>query len=465
MDKYLSDILINRIRDDAYADDLSINIFAKDLVGFARLQNMKLPCLSGSDASAPSACACENNVGHCKCNVVRPNDNIDHELTEYFRCMRNISDKLLLELCRKLLQILNYSGFKLKHLLVGEHLQPEGDALLKEQDAYEVLEERRQRHRPSQEELREHMELLTNRHSSLKISQITQEEKLCGQRTGIQHLGSLYRTTEDEEQIELVNQSLSFIYISADRKSLRCRSPDFFSYSSFEIWSKEAKPIYSKRSISSLIAKNADYSGNFLVLYKTKLKTLLRIFLQRNPTAKWDDVLTKDESDKLIHSLKSYFVLVRNTKHSPVTLKLHYARHHLYLCSDASEHIVACSLSLVSEYTVNGIKRYSATHLSLQSYSVHVNISNIPKKESLALIRGLCELQLYLKELRSLGYQVNPENIYVCSDSQIVICLLRQRVQQLKKVHSHTVSKMHLLLHDMQLTPWKKPLFWRTGQD
>ena len=350
MDKYLCDILISRIKDDSYADDLSINIFARDLVKYAQLQNIELPCLSGSEASLLSACAC-NILGQCNCNITRPPTNLDQQENEYFKRMRNISDQLLFELCQKLLQILNFSGFMLKHLLVGKHLQPRVDVLIREQDAYEVIQERRQHQRPSHTELREHMELLTNRHSSLKISQITPEEKLCGQRTGVQHLGSLYRTTDDQEEVELVNQSISFIYVSSDRKTLRCRSPDFFSFDSYQLWSKEAKPIFSKRSICSLIAKNADYSGNFLVLFKTKLKTLLRIFLQRNPTALWDDALSDDETDKLVHCLEAYFVLVRNTKYSSVTLKLHYARHHLYLCSDASEHIVAISLSLVSEFT------------------------------------------------------------------------------------------------------------------
>ena len=75
---------------------------------------------------------------------------------EYFKRMRTISDQLLFELCQKLLQILNFSGFMLKHLLVGDHLQPRVDVLIREQDAYEVIQERRQHQRPSHTELREH---------------------------------------------------------------------------------------------------------------------------------------------------------------------------------------------------------------------------------------------------------------------------------------------------------------------
>ena len=296
------------------------------------------------------------------------------------------------------------------------------------------------------QELKEQLVLLSpSSHPSSLVSMVSENE------TGVNHLGHNY----NDQIISLKKQTLSFPCM-IDGKSVK--SPDFHNFLQYLDYMKKYKVTVTKRTLASLISTNADVTGRFLVLFKAKIKTVMRNFLKSNRTAAWDAPVPDELVPQVHNSIQTYFTLVSRELKEPLLAPCTSSAT-IIACSDSSELLGCFSISIIFEHVVQGVRTAQASHLSLQSYTAGLDIICIVTLEFIAFLKMLVELKIYLEELDHLGLNVPHERILCLSDSSILIRLLRTKLSLLQKKASHQVSKALLLLHDLGLDPHRSLAF------
>ena len=190
----------------------------------------------------------------------------------------------------------------------------------------------------------------------------------------------------------------------------------------------------------SLLSYNTDLSGLVLSIFRCKVKILLRDYLKMRLTlgkpSMWEDKLESPEIKKLLHCAQSYFVLIKAEVRLPPLAKCSSERF-LFCASDGGKNAFSSTITVVFKFTINGKSNYEATHLSLQSFALHVSILDVVQAEFLGMQRLLTELSSYLDELKALDCPVPADNILITTDSQILFRLLHTKLTFLRKKQSY----------------------------
>ena len=361
--------------------------------------------------------------------------------------LRNFCRPIMYSISVQLVKILNHGGFRLKHLSTCDPLlQKQLDELVQSQTVGEVDRGHIEEQKPSMQELKEQLVLLApSSHPSSLVSMVSENE------TGVNHLGHNY----NDQTISLKKQTLSFPCMIDGKPA---KSPDFHSFHQYLDYMKKYKVIVTKRTLASLISTNADVTGRFLVLFKAKIKAVMRNFLKSNRTAAWDAPVQDELVPQVHNSIQTYFTLV-SRELKELLLAGCSSSATIIACSDSSEILGCFSISVIFEHVVHGIRTAQASHLSLQSYTAGLDIICIVALEFIAFLKMLVELKIYLEELDHLGLNIPQERILCLSDSSILIRLLRTKLSLLQKKASHQVSKALLLLHDLGLDPHRSLAF------
>ena len=359
--------------------------------------------------------------------------------------LKSHADNLLILICAQLTKILQFSGFKIKHFKTKCPTQQKKlDLLIAEQriglDNDNFIEVKK----PSQLELHNQLRFLSP-HTEFPPYEPESE------REGVPHLGLLY----NEGEVKLLKNTLSFVYSCAGKK---VKSPEFKNFDDFISWHKRVKPQYSRRSLFSLVASTQDATGRHLALYRARMKLLIRAFLLRKPLSGWECLVNIEEERQLLFNIEIYFHLVQKTVYEP-NLAKYCTKRSILAFSDGSDSLYAISISMVYSYCVNGITKHQATHLCLIPYSAHVQMINILWIELAGFAKLLAELAGYLIELKSLGVEIPPKNIFLASDSMVLIKLLRSKVTHLQKSSSHKCAKILIQMNTLALNSFDH-LFW-----
>ena len=212
----------------------------------------------------------------------------------------------------------------------------------------------------------------------------------------------------------------------------------------------------------SLLSYNTDPSGLVLSIFRCKVKIVLRSYLKTrlargkplSSSSSWEDKLEPPEIRKLLHCAECYFVLIKTEVQLPPLAKCNSERY-LFCASDGGKNAFSSTITVIFKFTINGISSYEATHLSLQSFALHVSILDVVQAEFLGMQRLLAELSNYLDELKALDCPVPADNILITTDSQILFRLLHTKLTFLKKKQSYAISKMLIMFHQLGLTPQK----------
>ena len=161
--------------------------------------------------------------------------------------------------------MLNHGGFRLKHLSTCDPLlQPQLDQLVQSQTVGKVDRGHIEEEKPSMKELKEQLVLLSPSSNPSSLVSMASENE-----TGVNHLGHNY----NNQIVSLKKQTLSFPCM-INNKSVK--SPDFHDFFQYLDYMKKYNVTLTKRSLASLISTNADVSGCFLVLFKAKIKTVIK---------------------------------------------------------------------------------------------------------------------------------------------------------------------------------------------
>ena len=354
-----------------------------------------------------------------------------------------LSRQLMIKLCETLVKILNFAGFSLKYLHGEENLQNQLNDMIANQTCNQQKPDVRVI-RPTTQEVSEHISKLGKfeHHDEFQRPDLTLDKKF-----EIEHLGYLY----SKEQIELKIKSMALIYF--DGKQNR-RTPEFFSYEQFQRFDEEYRPIFTRRSLFSAVARGGDSQGKILCLYRSQLKIAIRLFLKREPNAKWEAPLDTDSLMRLKAALKSYFFLVQQKL--PQTDVFRYSGHQLFLVGtcDGAEHLFTLSVTLIARSCLAGVVSSTAEHVALHPYSVNVHIVSMVEVELLGMLRLCAEMGIVVDELQRLGLDLPGKQRYIYTDSKILLTLLRQKIQYMKKKYAHGISKIQLKLHDLKMDPY-----------
>ena len=424
LELFYFNICKNIIQHYTFFDDLEVCVYLSHVFQYCKLTDTPLPTLPGNCAT--------------------------FSLDEARKIMKNLKDfckPILYKISVQLLKILNHGGFRLKQLSTNDEvLQKQFDKLIQSQTVGDVDRNHIEEHKPSMKELKEQLHLLSpSSHPSSLVSVQSENE------SGVNHLGHCYK----DQAIYLKKQTLSFPCLIDGRN---VRSPDFSSFHQYQDYMHIYKVKFTKRTIASLISTNADVTGRFLVLFKSKVKALMRTFFKSNRNAAWDSPVHNEIIPQVHNSINTYFALVGLELMEPLLAGCSSTAT-IVACSDSSEILGCFSISIIFEHEVNGIRTAEASHLCLQSYTPGLDIICIVTLEFVAFLRMLVELKIYLEELDSLGLNIPSERVLCLSDSSILIRLLRTKLNLLQKKASHQVSKSLLLLHDIGLDPHKNLAF------
>lgn len=367
------------------------------------------------------------------------------DLETFVSKIKKQANDLLVVVCAHLTRVLQFSGFKIKMFNTRCPIQQKRlDILISEQkiglDDENFIEVKK----PTQRELHEQMRYLSP-HTDFPDYEPEVEKE------GVPHLGLLY----DEGQVKLLKTTLSFVYSLKGRK---VKSPDFKNHSEFAAWQNKINPQYSRRSLFSLVASTQDATGRHLALYRARMKLLIRGFLKRKPSCGWESLVSEDERKQLLFNIELYFYLVEKTVQEPSIAK-YCTRRSILALSDASDSLYAISISVVYHYCLNGVTQHQASHLCLIPYSAHVQMVNVLWIELAGYCKLLSELAGYVLELKSLGIEIPSENIFLASDSMVLIKLLRSKVTHLQKSSCHKVAKILIQMNTMSLNSWEN-LYW-----
>ena len=74
--------------------------------------------------------------------------------------------------------------------------------------------------------------------------------------------------------------------------------------------------------------------------------------------------------------------------------------------------------------------------------------------ELLGMLRLCAEMGIVVEELQRLGLDLPGKQRYIYTDSKILLTLLRQKIQYMKKKYAHGISKIQLKLHDLKMDPY-----------
>ena len=371
----------------------------------------------------------------------------EKEREQYIEKIRSMAEALLVTICSKITEVLQFSGFKIKHFITkNTKIQKKLDQLVSDQKVGNDDEQYIEVCKPSQKELYDQLQYL----SPQKDFPPFQPEET---QAGVPHLGLLY----NEGKVNLLKHSLSFAYSLNGKKA---KSPELRTFLEFENWRRKIKPNFTRRSLFSLVAATQDATGRHLALYRARMKLLIRQFLIRNQdqVSTWESVINQEEERLLVFNVELYFHLVKKTVYEPKVAKFCTKRTILAL-SDGSDSLYAISISVVYSYCVNGVTRREATHLCLIPYTAHVQMINILWIEMTGMSKLLQELGGYLTELKSIGIDVPAEHIYIGTDSMILIKLLRSKVHLLQKSSGHKCAKILIQLNTLGLNAYDS-LYW-----
>ena len=429
----LCDMVGNVLESDTFADDLLGSISMSRLTQWCLVTNQPLPspptsqkkCVWFDTCINPSLCWSEE------------------KLQQYRSQINFLSEQLLQRLASSLIKVLNYSSFELKYLKGSKRSQECLNSLVKTQ-CLNYPPTKLQVNRPSQIELNQHIAKLTNQITSPE----SQSPPEGSSSDCIEHLGHTYNS---DHTVQLKSTSISIIYTSDNRHR---RSVDFFCFQDFLDFNTKVKPIFTKRSIFSILAKNCCVTGNFLVLFKSQLKIVIRMYIRKNRKASWNSELDKETIRKMFICIETYFILVNKKINQPLTFK--YQTNELFIAgiSDGSENLKTYSISLIGRSCLGNIVRSEMVHLSLQSYSNHCDLINIVDVEYLAFLLLIQAMETILNELQKIGINVPDDNRLAFCDSRVVLTLLRSRVDLLKKRQSYLTAKAQILLNDIGMTPF-----------
>ena len=164
-------------------------------------------------------------------------------------------------------------------------------------------------------------------------------------------------------------------------------------------------------------------------------------------------VVGKETTEKLRLAVRCYFFFV---KQEVPRLNLHrFADQNLFIVcyTDASKDLLCFSISVITRTCLDGKVQSQATHFATHAYTVHAQIVNILQCESLALLKCLTELGVYLVEIDRMGKKIPRENKYVFVDSQILLHLIRWRTTGIKSKFKHLVSKIQIKMFDLSISP------------
>ena len=418
-DEFLTNVVESILRQDCWMDDIFVYIGLSLLFKWLDVSQIKKPTWS---------------------------DDFDAQNRETFMSeLGSLADNLLIVVCGHLTKILQYAGFKIKMFKTKCSIQQKKlDILISEQTIGLDNEQFIEVKKPTQQDLHEQLRYLSPQTDFPPYKQEAVRE-------GVPHLGLLY----DEGKVRLLKNTICFVYSFNGRK---VKSPELKSFTEFMTWQNTTHPQYSRRSLFSLVASTQDATGRHLSLYRARMKLLIRAFLKRKPLSGWECLVNEDEKRQLLFNIEMYFHLVQKTVYEP-SLAKYCARRSILAMSDGSDSLYAISISVVYSFCVNGVTRHQASHLCLIPYSAHIQMVNILWIELAGYSKLLSELAGYLIELKSLGIEISPKNIFLASDSMVLIKLLRSKVTYLQKSSSHKCAKILIQMNTMNLNSFEN-LHW-----
>ena len=432
-DDFLIKLCEETIMQNAWADDIFVDLSLKSVLEWGKIQDQPFKIWPLDEYKCTTGQYCSGN--HQIFTM--------EEMEMAWKELSRVAKVLMVQLCQRLTDILQFVGFRLKHFQVSNDptLQARLDKIICNQTIgkddptfIEVV-------KPTKGELHDQMKFL-----SPQCRDLAETPSEVNPQVGTQHLGVLYVGRE----VSLVKKTISFVY-SLDQK--RYRSCEFSSFEEFHCWHKRTKPTFTRRSLFSLLSVNQDCNGRHLGLYRARMKILIRTFLKKHPVAGWEQQLSTEIVKVLFHNIELYFHLVHLSIFEPKIAKYSTTRQ-ILAASDGSSELYCISITAIFSTCLAGNVVRQATHLALLPYSVHLQMINIVQIELTGFLKLLCELRGYLQELSSIGCEINPENILVATDSMTVVRLLRCRLNILQKRSSHQVSKAVLQLHTMKLNPF-----------
>ena len=321
------------LENDTHVDDFHIWASSERLERY-------LSTLSTSELAAKGR---ELDPSFCPSSKTSPETGLSDSLKTQFL----LAQIFLIDVCHQFVRILNFSSFRVKRFYSeNPHTKACLDSIVEAQSICPVKPEQIEASGPSEDELREQMSLIApnlklgeldfqqskqNEHNNLKFEQKTNTEQA---NLEVEHLGSLYTYST----FSLKKKHLSFLF--SDGKTHKVRSPDFHTYDELSKWCDLKNPIFTKRTIMSLLSYNTDPSGLVLSIFRCKVKILLRSYLKMRlalgKPSSWEDKLESPETKKLLHCAECYFVLIKAEVQLPPLAKCSSERY-LFCASDGGK--------------------------------------------------------------------------------------------------------------------------------
>ena len=421
-----------------FMDDIGAGVTLTMLREFAQLSGQTMPL-------PPCACTtetCDKILDQDKQLVSCPNAVVSPELwTAHCDFVKIATEQLLLRLAQTMCRALNFSGFRLKFLRSQQCDQSALDNLVKEQTVKVPKESDIGVTRPSPQVLKETIcKLKTN--SNLHFSK--GPESLPKSHVQLSHC-------YDKNQVAL---NIKHLAITCLVKNSRKKSLELYSYTDYTTWKNEVKPVFTKRSLFSLLHANFCFTGKWLSLYKTMLKILIRSTLQQNPEMTWDESLDADTVKRMELAIQLYFALTQQVVVKPENFNSYLSIYYIYLFTDASSQILAHSITILAVTNLEGRRVIKSQHLILNSAAAHVAALSVPQLELQSLMRGVQALFEVTEALEGIGVQVAPHHRRIGVDSKVCLAQARSPATNFVKRVAHVVAKIQLLLSDLKMSPF-----------
>ena len=444
--EYILEVVDQVCKVDLHMDDLCAGLTPPRLWGYIQVTGAVIPlpaCVCEGEICEGTKLYGESSQGNVVCCPQAP---ISEGLwKKHDSFLREVSEKFFLEFAAVLCKVMNYSNFRLKFIRCGKCDQDKLDELVSQQSIFTPSDEDIGVNRPNKEQMRE---AICKMRPGQGLTFKGEGEEECGQT----HLSHSYGKSG-------VSLKIKHLVISCTLRGGRKKSTELFSFSNYLQWKQEVSPTLTKRSIFSLLSQNFCFSGRFLAYYKMMMKTLLRQTMLSEPNLGWDTPLSVETIQKLELAIQVYFKLVHKTLAKPERFNSYFAQFFIYLTTDASQSILAQTLTVVSVTNLKGIILIKSQHLELSCFAAHISCVSMPFLELLSLQRGALALYTMIKELEGIGVQIPPQHRNVMVDNRVIMIQVRSPANQFVRRTCHAIAKIQLIFNDMQINPFFNLMF------
>ena len=181
----------------------------------------------------------------------------------------------------------------------------------------------------------------------------------------------------------------------------------------------------------------------------------------RNGTLSWESLLSQEQCAMALLGVELFYLRI-NTKVPRSEYFYHpQCKHILIGMSDASQIIHGHIFYLISGITIQGTYHSKYTILSAKNYINKSNILSIPYFELFSCLKMIKALPQTLDWIKGMGIMVEPQNVYLATDSSTALIQIRSPANKFSSRVNHCIAAIHLVLDQLSLNSFENFYFFQ----